>query len=230
MQAPSPLAAPAQEALNKLQALCPMRFEQYVLGEESLQLWTACDIDPLLNSLVEKDNSHPDVIDERMPYWAELWPSSFLLAETILENKNTLQEGTWLELGCGPALPGTLAAKMGRKGICSDYMEEALWLACLNAHQNHCEENISYQQIDWRTPPDDLQVSWIMAGDVAYETRNFEPLYRTFEQLLKPNGVIWLSEPGRTVAKPFFEGMKQQGWKKRVLNHRDGLTLYGFQR
>lgn len=230
MQAPTPLPEPAKEALNKLQALCPMRMQHYRLHSENVEIWTACDIDPLLNALVEKENTHAYVLDERMPYWAELWPSSLLLAETIASHQNRLPEGEWLELGCGPGLAGIMAAKSGRKGVCSDYMQEALWLTCLNAHQNHCAGKITFQQLDWREPPSDQRVNWILAGDVAYEPRNFEPLFESFECLLDPQGEIWLGEPGRTVAKPFFRGMKENKWRHKVLTRRENLTIHRFTR
>ena len=31
-------------------------------------------------------------------------------------------------------------------------------------------------------------------------------------------------------SETFFEGLKKRGWKQRVLNKREGLTLYGFKR
>jgi len=39
------------------------------------------------------------VKDERLPYWADVWPSSMMLAERLLEEKGA--ERTLIELGCG---------------------------------------------------------------------------------------------------------------------------------
>jgi len=47
------------------------------------------------------------VKDERLPYWADVWPSSIVLAEKLLELKGAGR--TALELGCGVGL-STLAA------------------------------------------------------------------------------------------------------------------------
>jgi len=230
MQPPTPLSEPAQRALEKLQALCPMRLTQYEFDRQSIQLWTACDLDPLLNLLMEKEETHPDVLDERMPYWAELWPSSILMAETIVERAKTLPKGTWVELGCGPGLPGIMAAKTGRQGISSDYLQEALWLSELNAHQNNCSKQISFQNIDWRSPPSTVKADWILAGDVAYESRNFNPLFHTFDQLLLPGGEIWIGEPGRPIADAFFQGLDARGWKKERINTSDPARLFRFTR
>lgn len=211
----------ARHCLASLQALCPMRVQHFQFGHLPLKIWTACDIDPLLNALVEKEDSHPDILDERMPYWAELWPSSILMADTLIARKGELPRGRWLELGCGPGLPGILAACLGYRGVCSDYMPEALTLARLNAAQNHCEEMIRFLPLDWRYPGIDETFSWIIAGDVAYEQRNFAPLVHSFETLLAPDGEIWLGEPGRGVAKAFFELLDQSGWQQSCIN-RDG--------
>lgn len=230
MQTPEPLPEPALPFLRELQALCPMRFQQLQMGPHALKIWTASDLDPLLNALVEKDAGHPDLQDERMPYWAELWPSSILMAEALVVHQSELPEGRWLELGCGPGLPGILAAKFGRAGVCSDYMSEALSLAKLNAYQNECADLVACVELDWRTPTLKERFSWIMAGDVAYEKRNFEPLAESFDRLLAPGGEIWLGEPGRSVARPFFDLLESLGWQWSCLKQRKDVCIHRIQR
>src|SRR5690348_15936879 len=46
--------------------------------------------------------------DERLPYWAELWPSARVLATTMLELPG--HGRSLLELGCGAGLVTTCAA------------------------------------------------------------------------------------------------------------------------
>lgn len=226
MQPDPPLDPVAMEKFQRLRALCPMRCQEYEFGGECLRIWTACDIDPLLNRLMEKEDSHPDVKDERMPYWAELWPSSILMADTIHRYSLTLPNAPWLELGCGPGLAGLMAARAGRKGICTDYMSEALWLAEVNAVQNGCGDQIAFRLLDWRSPESDRSFPWILAGDVAYETRNFEPLLDCFDRLLAPGGEIWLGEPGRRIAQDFFRLLTENGWRRSTLNTSKGVSVY----
>src|SRR4051794_26660027 len=45
--------------------------------------------------------------DERLPYWAELWPSAIVLAERLSRERGDSRR--LLELGCGVGL-GTIAA------------------------------------------------------------------------------------------------------------------------
>jgi len=228
MQAPTPLPEVAQKALDKLQALCPMRFQNFVIMDQTFTIWTPCDIDFLLNALIEKEDKHLDVQDERMPYWAELWPSSLLMAQTILEKRSEIPSGRWLEVGCGPGLPGIVAARIGHKGTFSDYMQEALWLATLNAHQNNCEKNVRFEEIDWRNPTGKQSYSWILAGDLVYERRNFIPLLSTFDSYLEPGGEIWVAEPGRSIAKSFFDHMESEGWIQEVISQNEDATITKF--
>ena len=60
-------------------------------------------------------------MDERIPYWAELWPSAIALAEYVSELENS--EVSFIhEIGCGMALPSVLCGKLGHKVMMSDYM------------------------------------------------------------------------------------------------------------
>jgi len=225
---PPPSHNRSAELEARLKALCPMRCREVRLGEQALRVWTACDLDPLLEALAQKPADHPDVTDERLPYWAELWPSSRVLAECILTSEQ-LPAGPWLELGCGPGLAGLAATRRGVQGIWTDYMEPALWLAELNALTLGCPHPQT-QQLDWRHPPVSLRVPWILAADVAYEKRNFEPLLSCFDQLLLPGGEIWFGEPGRPVARDFIASLAGNGWEALPLLQMDTVTVYRLRR
>jgi predicted nicotinamide N-methyase len=186
-------------------------------------------MDPLLDAMQQKPDTHPDIVDERMPYWAELWPSAQALAETILDPRRTLPANRWLELGCGPGLAGLAARLRGCPGTFTDYQEEALWLAELNAAENNFP-SAELQLLDWRNIPQDLKAPWILASDVAYETRNFQPLIDAFDRLLTPEGEIWFAEPGRSITQPFFQELKEAGWSVRPLHRQIPVTVYRIHR
>jgi predicted nicotinamide N-methyase len=224
----APDSAPAAALLSRLQALCPMRCQELSFPGQTLELWTACDVDPLLEALAAKPADDPDVLDERMPYWAELWPSSLLLARHLFHSES-LPAGPWIELGCGPGLAGLAVSLRGIPGLWTDYMPEALLLAELNARHNHCPSSATLL-LDWRAPPADLSASWILAADVAYETRLFEPLLHCFNRLLAPGGEIWFGEPGRPIARPFFDQLSAAGWQRETLCIEDGRHLYRLRR
>src|ERR1700761_3834909 len=72
--------------------------------------------------------------DERLPYWAELWPSSRVLGERLLESNGGGR--TLLELGCGAGLVAACASLAGYDVTATDYYEDALSFARVNAWRN----------------------------------------------------------------------------------------------
>jgi predicted nicotinamide N-methyase len=206
-----------------------MRHRDFAFGEHTLSLWTACDLDPLLDSMMQKPDTDPDISDERMPYWAELWPSSLLMAEVMTRHFPSLPDGPFLEMGCGPALPSTLAAVLGRQGIATDYVQEARWLAELNLSTNRVSQQVRVQHLDWREPWEET-FPWILAGDIAYETRNFEPILTCWDRMLAQGGQIWLAEPGRSIAKRFFADLEEAGWKREPIGNKERVTVYRITR
>src|SRR5215472_4596787 len=66
--------------------------------------------------------------DERLPYWAEIWPSAYVLAGRIakLRGANGNERGRLLELGCGCGLAVMAALAAGFSVTAIDYYPEAL--------------------------------------------------------------------------------------------------------
>jgi Predicted methyltransferase len=71
------------------------------------------------------------VKDERLPYWADIWPASTILAEHLigLSKKRKLSEKKrGLELGCGVGLVTLSAMIAGYEMLATDYYTDALAL------------------------------------------------------------------------------------------------------
>ena len=180
-----------------------------ILGRE-FGIVTAGSIDELLDELVEAGPDDPAYQDERLPYWAEVWPSAVALAEHVLRGQ-TVADGTRvIEIGCGLGLAGWAAMEKGASVLLTDYQEEALTFAELNGLINF-GRSPQTALMDWRKPGLDEQFDVILAADVAYEKRFFAPLLRTFRRLLTPSGSILLAEPNRRIAEGFFELLRQNG-------------------
>jgi len=64
------------------------------------------------------------VDDERLPYWADLWPSARVLAERVATMP--VDGRRFLELGCGTGLVSVAAAIAGFDVTATDYYDEAL--------------------------------------------------------------------------------------------------------
>ena len=94
------------------------------------------DIDKLFNQLLSKSPSDLNIVDERMPYWADLWPSAIGLSEYIDSHSAVVKNKDVLEIGCGLGLPGIVAALCGGKVTMTDYLQEALDFAENNWNKN----------------------------------------------------------------------------------------------
>lgn len=140
--------------------------------------------------------------DERLPYWAELWPSAIVLAEHAFARAAALAGRDALELGCGLGLAGIAAVLAGARSVVfTDWYEEALLFAAENARQNGVER-FETRALDWRAP--DLggrRFPVALGSDLLYERRNREPLAAA----LAPGGFAWIADPGRSTAEGFAE-------------------------
>ena len=163
-----------------------------------------------LDRLVDRIDPVAFAEDERMPYWAELWPSAVALAHYTTEHLG-LHGRRVLELGCGLGLVGVVAALQGARVLCTDYEPEALAFARHNAHHNGCRQ-VRFRLVDWRRPALRQRYDYILASDVIYEARNFGPLAAVLQRYLARGGTAVFSEPGRVNAVPFFILLRQRGF------------------
>jgi predicted nicotinamide N-methyase len=73
-------------------------------------------------------------VDERLPYWADIWPSARVLADRVAAMR--VDERRLLELGCGAGLVSVAAAMAGFEVTATDYYDEALRFTALNVLVN----------------------------------------------------------------------------------------------
>ena len=69
--------------------------------------------------------------DERLPYWADVWPSAFVLAERVRAMDG--RGRGCIELGCGAGLVTCAAARAGFDVTATDYYLDALRFTAVNA-------------------------------------------------------------------------------------------------
>lgn len=199
------LAALHDEALN---AALARRFNltqvTVQVGEGSasrqIELIKPANADHLIS---EADYVH----DERLPYWADLWPSARVLAGVLLSEQG--QGRTLLEMGCGLGLDTIAAMLAGFEVTSTDYYEDALHVARSNARRNMGAEPTA-RLVNWREWPDDLgQFDVVVAADVLYEKEYASLVAQCLTKALKPNGVAIIADPGRLALPAFREQLVQ---------------------
>lgn len=147
--------------------------------------------------------------DERLPYWAELWPSSTILANFIAAD--TRPRGRLIELGAGVGLVSIAAAIAGHEVTASDYYDDALAFARANSFRNLGYE-IATAFVDWRSVSAELpQFDIVLASDVLYESRYAPLVAGVIDRLLAPSGVAYIADPGRVAANAFTDACLERG-------------------
>ena len=149
------------------------------------------------------------VEDERLPYWADIWPASTILAEHILARKGHGRR--LLELGCGVGLVTTAAMASGHDVLASDYYTDALAFTRANAFQN-LGKSPEARMLNWRSfPPETKNFDKVIASDVLYESEYAKILPAVLMGALSLHGVALIADPGRIAAPEFLEKCENVG-------------------
>ena len=150
--------------------------------------------------------------DERLPYWADLWPSAKALARWL--SKEDLQGKRVLELGCGLGLPAVVCVSGGAEVVVSDQYEAALDFAVFNARDNDGREPKTFM-FDWRRPEMDGLGTFdlVLGADILYEALSGLSLAELVPRLLAPGGEAVLADPVRNTAAVFLDGMEERGFR-----------------
>ena len=175
-----------------------VRRETWQLGGHGFDLTWPVDVDSLLD-LPEVQERF--VRDEYMPYWAQPWPACVLLTEAVLAGEEGRGRAA-VELGCGVGLVSLAAAMKGWSVVASDYDEDAIAFAELNAARNRVRL-AGTTRVDFRLPLDEPAYERVFGADLTYERRNAEPLARWLASALTAGGEAWLSDPNRSAGDSF---------------------------
>ncbi len=188
---------------------------------------------------LEKPRNADDLIseeefaqDERLPYWADLWPSAESLAKYLVARTPTEIVGARagaevpeeppgprraLELGCGIGLVTIAAMRAGFAVTGTDYYEDALRFTARNAWANVGAEPAT-RMVDWRAFPADLGVfDLVLAADVLYERPYSRLVASAVARSLAPTGVALIADQGRVGLEEFLAAVTELGLVHRRL-------------
>jgi predicted nicotinamide N-methyase len=195
------------ELIDALERRFTTSLSEVTAGSRTIELLHPKNSDDLIR---EEDF----VKDERLPYWADVWPSSTILASYLfaLSDKRTLSaRKNGLELGCGLGLVTTAAMTAGYDMLASDYYTDALAFTRANAWRELKREPET-MMIDWRAFPAAVAgFDLILASDVLYEREYAELLPGIFKGALAPGGVVLVADPGRIGVADFVEECRYSG-------------------
>ena len=184
--------------------------ETVVVGDEPISLLRPRDSDELLAEEAF-DN------EELLPYWAEMWPSSVALAQTV--GTHALRGARTLELGCGLGLTSIAAARAGGRVVATDWSAEALRFTQDNAARNGVQ--VETMRVDWSSPEAIVERGpWqlVLGSDVLYEGRNVDQMLDLLPRLVEPSGEVWIADPGRQTSMDFLLRSKR-AWRRNTIEH-----------
>jgi predicted nicotinamide N-methyase len=158
--------------------------------------------------------------EEYLPYWAELWPSAFALAEALA----AAAPERMLELGCGLGVPSLIAALGGAAVLATDWSPDAVELLPRNAARVGAA--LEVRRVAWGDGAGDLGTWPLVAGaDVLYERRNGPQLLALLPRVVAPGGEAWIADPGRAAAPAFLEAARADGWATGAVPHPGPATV-----
>jgi len=212
--------------------------QRFMLVEEPVEM-------PFGRVTLEKPRSADDLIseadfakDERLPYWADLWSASIILAsfiETALGGAGAPhptgaapvdgRRPRALELGCGLGLVTIAALRAGYDVTATDYYADATLITARNALRNTGRAPTT-RMVDWRALPDDLgRYELVVAADVLYEPPHATLVSEVIARALAPGGRALLADQGRVALSAFLDASAARGLVHRVIHRETRPTV-----
>lgn len=193
--------------LNRIQQHYEVVHQQFCFGSLTLDFIRVKDSNVVLDRLADEATAQNQ---PRLPYWAELWESSFAVADHLAQSHKTLVGQHVLDLGCGMGLTGTVAAGLGGEIIFADIEPHALLFARLNSLP--FEPRVEVRRLDWQTDQLAQRLDLIIGADVLYEREQWPHLNAFWRLHLANGGRVLLGEPGRQTGDEFPKWVQDRGW------------------
>lgn len=150
--------------------------------------------------------------DERLPYWAEVWPSGRVLCGMLAGMD--LAGRSVIELGGGIGTGAMVASMRGARALCTDWYPAAVEFSRWNA--GNLGLDMEAVVMDWRHPPAAVLArapfDLVVGADILYEARNGEALGQLIPALCGPATEVIIADPRRPDARAFVGGMQAAGW------------------
>lgn len=188
------------------------------IGDVELEIESLKDLNQTIDDLfIELEKTgNTALLEELCPYFGTVWPSARALAQAIHERRAEFEGKRVLELGCGLAVPGLLAAKLGAHVIATDFHPEVPRFLERNLLLNAIDR-LEYKRIDWAAEFPALGgFDWIIGSDVLYEREHAIRLSEVTAHFMKPGVRALIADPARPYLQAFVDEMTRHGFNHRT--------------
>ena len=181
---------------------CQLQEKWLKIGDKRFVFFLPEDISPFIN----KEDPLQD-----FPLWARIWEGAIVLADYIYRYAPDTPS-LFLEIGAGIGVVGITVASLGHKVVITDYNEDALRFAYVNALKNlgNRIKNVEIKKCDWRNPDLGQRFDFIIGSDVVYREDDYEHLMNLFKEYLKEDGEVILSEGIRKSSLKFLDILSKE--------------------
>lgn len=209
------------ELLERIERRYPTVRQAVEMGPLRMDFVRVADPDRVLDEVAEEADRREKETGQRdasgdtlhLPYWAELWDSSYVIGAELAGRK--LDGVEVLDLGCGQGLTAAASAFAGARVLAADLEEPALRFTELNTWP--WRDRVSTRLTDWQKDDLGRRFPLIVGADILYERKQWEYLSRFFRvHLDAKGGEVLLGEPGRQTGELFVPWAKEQGWSVEV--------------
>ena len=186
----------------------PIVVSRYAFAGRTFEILGPANYEELLDS--------PEVArrfkqNEYMPYWAQVWPASLLLAEAVAAWAPAGDDRPRvLELGCGLGLVSLVMSHLGCRVLATDQDRDALAFVAESARRNGLPIPET-RLLDWQKMDLGSSFDRIVASDVLYETRHLRPVAEFVHDHLRPGGFALVVDPNRFTADDFETVARHSG-------------------
>lgn len=169
-------------------------------ADGAIALWQVADLERHIDrAALLSDADVPDP-----PYWALCWSGARVLAAAVPP-----RAGRVLELGCGLALPGLMAARRGGSVVCVDRLVAPLQYVQASARANGL--SVATVAADMLALPFSQPFDCLLAAEILYERSAFPLLAEAMRRLLAPGGQILMTDARRIDTRAFYPELARVG-------------------
>jgi len=203
------------------------KIENVVIGHGSgameFQIEVIADFNRAIDDMFAELQSRgeQDLLTDLCPYFGTVWDSARALsAQLLAEPQAAISDKSFLEIGCGLAIPSMTLLKLGAgKVIATDLHPDVPGFLERNFSANNLSGHpaFSYRSLDWRTRSAEVlaeRPQWILASDVLYDRGQAEAVAGFLAEAFTAGATrATITDPGRPYLQDFVSACVRLGLK-----------------